>query len=75
MAYKPDFRRATRYLISIGNEQTLITHNIDIIQGVYDASTRQAWIAARDSAAAAMRMARYFKSIAFTLEALDELER
>ena len=73
MQYKPDFRRATRDLISIGNEQMLIRSEIDIIQGVGGATTVQAWAAALDASRAATRMAKQFRSIAVQLENLHKM--
>ena len=75
MDMTPNFRRVTRDLVWIGNEQMLIRAEIDVIQGVGGASTRQAWFAAAEAARSAMRMARHFKSVARELQALDELER
>ena len=75
MSKAPDFRRATRDLISIGNEQMLIRGEIDIIQGVGNATALQAWMAAREASRAATRMAKHFRHIAMQLENLHKEEK
>ena len=75
MSRIPDFRRATRDLISIGNEQMLIRSEIDTIQGVGDATTLQAWMAAREASKAATRMAKHFRDVAIILESLHKEEK
>lgn len=75
MSKAPDFRRTTRDLISIGNEQMLIRGEIDIIQGVGGATTLQAWMAAREASRAAARMAKHFSHVAMQLENLHKEEK
>jgi hypothetical protein len=70
MNLEPDFRRATRDLVGVGEELNIIRSLLDDIQGVHGVSLSGAWFSAREARAAANRMSQHFRSVAYTLEQL-----
>lgn len=75
MTCDPDFRRATNYLVSVGEELALIRQLLNDIHGVHGVPVASALLSARAARASATRLANNFRSIAYRLEAIFEAER